>query len=388
MPTRAAVVHSDSSDPGTAGSALGSELRRQLGGEPDAVILFASPRYDFGPLLAALDDAAHPRVLVGSSSSGEFTRTVNAEGLAAAVGLSAPEMTLTGTIARGLSRDRRGAAQELARHFRAPAHPQYAHRSALLFADALAGQMEEFIEELVVRTGGAHQVFGGGAGGDASFDRRFVFLGREAVADAAVALEILSHKPLGLGVRHGWSAAGAPLRVTAAEGTQLVSLNAVPAAEVFDEHAERTRQAFDRAAPLPFFLHNIIGVDTGAGHKLRVPLAVTGEGAVACATEVPAGATVHVMNVSRESAAGAAAESTREAVRGLQGGRPAVALFFDCVATRLRMGADFDFEVDAVRGALGDAPLAGCNTIGQFARGSHQFSGFHNCTAVVCVIPE
>jgi hypothetical protein len=52
------------------------------------------------------------------------------------------------------------------------------------------------------------------------------------------------------------------------------------------------------------------------------------------------------------------------------------------------MGKDFDFEVDAVREALGGAPLAGCNSIGQFARGPRQFSGFHNCTAVVCVIPE
>jgi hypothetical protein len=30
---------------------------------------------------------------------------------------------------------------------------------------------------------------------------------------------------------------------------------------------------------------------------------------------------------------------------------------------------------------------AGCNTFGQIARGEGQFSGFHNCTAVVCIIP-
>jgi hypothetical protein len=58
------------------------------------------------------------------------------------------------------------------------------------------------------------------------------------------------------------------------------------------------------------------------------------------------------------------------------------------VATRLRMGREFDFELDAVRATLGDAQFAGCNSIGQIARSEGQMSGFHDCTAVVCVIPE
>jgi hypothetical protein len=388
MPTRAVVVHSDEREGAAAGRALGEQIAERLGRPPDAVILFASPRYEFGPLLESLHGACRPAALVGSSSSGEFTNTVNGEGLACAIALHAPEMKLTAAMARGLSQDRGAAARSLGAQFQAASQPQFAHRSALLFADALAGHMEEFIQDLVISTGGSHQIFGGGAGGDASFDRRFVFLGREAIPDAAVSLEILSHKPVGLGVRHGWHPAGDALRVTAAEGTELVSLNAIPAADVFAEHADRTGQVFDRARPLPFFLHNIIGVEAGGGYKLRVPLAVNDVGAVGCATEVPAGATVHVMTVSKESAAGAAARSTHDAVAGLGGGKPVVGIFFDCVATRLRMGADFDFELDAVREALGGAPLAGCNSIGQFARGPQQFSGFHNCTAVVCVIPE
>jgi len=75
-------------------------------------------------------------------------------------------------------------------------------------------------------------------------------------------------------------------------------------------------------------------------------------------------------------------------VSQLDGRKPAVAIFFDCVATRLRMGKEFGFELDAVRSALGDTPFAGCNSIGQIARSEGQMSGFHNCTAVVCVFPE
>jgi hypothetical protein len=63
-------------------------------------------------------------------------------------------------------------------------------------------------------------------------------------------------------------------------------------------------------------------------------------------------------------------------------------LFFDCVATRLRLGQEFGAELDAVRTALGDAPFVGFNSYGQIVRSDGQFSGFHNCTAVVLVLPD
>jgi len=72
----------------------------------------------------------------------------------------------------------------------------------------------------------------------------------------------------------------------------------------------------------------------------------------------------------------------------LHGAKPQVALFFDCVATRLRMGAAFGVEMDALQHALGDIDYAGCNTYGQIARADGQFSGFHNCTATIALLPE
>ena len=64
------------------------------------------------------------------------------------------------------------------------------------------------------------------------------------------------------------------MRDTDAEGTRVGSLNAVPAAEVFESPAAATGQSFDRGEPIPFFLHNVLGIDTGSGFKLRDPLAV------------------------------------------------------------------------------------------------------------------
>ena len=81
----------------------------------------------------------------------------------------------------------------------------------------------------------------------------------------------------------------------------------------------------------------------------------------------------------------AAAES---ALKAIDGEEPGIALFFDCVATRLRLGQEFGFELKELRKRLGNVAFAGCNTYGQIARAEGQFSGFHNCTAVVAVIPK
>ncbi len=256
-----------------------------------------------------------------------------------------------------------------------------------MLTDALAGHADELVRELTVLTSGAYQFAGGGAGDDAKFSTTHVFFGTRAYTDAVVALELLSSKPFGIGVGHGWTPASAPLRVTEADGARLVSLNGVPAVEAFDAHAAATGQAIDRAAPLPFFLHNILGIDTGVGYQLRVPLAVNDDGSVTCAAEIPAGGRVHIMKTSSDSAITAAQRATRAAMDALRGAPPAAALFFDCVATRLRMGNDFGFELQSVTDMLGDARLVGCNTYGQIARAEGQFGGFHNCTAVVMVLP-
>ncbi len=387
--TDAAVVYTDLEESADAGALLGAQILEQLAGEPpDALILFASPKYDFGKLISAVEASCHPALIVGCSSAGEFTSSTHGVESACAVALRSSEMLFTAGIGHGLSEDPSSAARELIGSFRGLSTHDYIYRSALVLTDALAGHADNLVEQLTLLTAGTYQLFGGGAGDDGRFSQTHVFYGQEVVSDAAVALEILSNKPLGVGVSHGWSLASAGMRVTEAEEMCLVSLNATSAVEVFEDHAEVTGQAFDRSDPLPFFLHNVIGIDNGGEHRLRVPLGVNDDGSIACAADIPTGAMVRIMSVTSTSAAEAAATATERALTQIEGYRPKVALFFDCVATRLRMGKEFGYELAAVQDALGPAQYAGFNTYGQIARAEGQFSGFHNCTAVVCVIPE
>lgn len=386
-----AVVSANGPDSREAGHSLGLQVARAFAGEsPDALIVVASTRYRYPEFLAAVTAACRPKLLVGGSSAGEFTAEGHGQGMACAIALRAPasEMSFTVSIGRGVQSDYQQAVRSLVGGFRGLHSHGFVFRSALVLTDWLSGHGEGLVDRLTLETAGSYQFFGGGVGGNDQFAGRNVFYGTEVVPGAVVALEILSNKPLGIGVCHGWQPASAPMRVTESDGARLVSLNATVAGEVYRQHAEATRQPFDDAEPLPFFLHNILGVRSGEGHKLRVPLALNPDHSIGCASEIPTGTTVNIMRTSVRSSSAAAAIATRAAKERLGGIPPAAALVLDCVATRMRLGDQFGAQIDAVKGALGPVAFAGFNSLGQIARAEGQFSGFHNCTAVVCVIPS
>ena len=381
------AVSTAQTDSAAAGAALAEQINAALPLPADVIILFAAPTYDHPILLQALRDGAPSAIIIGASSAGEFTNDTVGVGLATALAIRDEESKFAAAIGHDLKIDPSAAAREIVSGFAGPSDHSYPHRSALILTDALAGHADALADALTVETAGDYQFFGGGAGDNASFERTTVFCGTQVLTDAAVALEILSHKPLGIGVSHGWEPASEPLRVTEAAGLKLVSLNGMPAIEAFEEHAKAKSERIDRAEPIPFFLQNIIGIDTGSGYRLRVPLAVNDDGSVHCAAEIPTGSIVRIMKSSHASAAEAAERATDAAIAAIGPNPPKAALFFDCVATRLRCGDHFRAEVNAVTSRIGDAALAGCNTHGQIARAEGQFEGFHNCTAVVCVFP-
>lgn len=94
--TTAITCHTNLSDSAQAGAALGTELRHGLSGQrPDAVIVFASARHDYGALLRAIAQACTPKVMVGCSSAGEFTSSADGDGTVSAAGICSSEMHFT-----------------------------------------------------------------------------------------------------------------------------------------------------------------------------------------------------------------------------------------------------------------------------------------------------
>ena len=387
--TQSAVVFTNSNNGAVAGQELGQKIKDKFGDIiPDVVIVFASSVYEYPSFLIALKESCNPKILVGSSSAGEFTSEDFGVDSACAIAIQSSDLKFTAGISQGIKANREQVAEELSKSLSDSYDSQYKYHSAMIFADALSGYTDELIDLLTEKTLGKYQFFGGGAGDNANFQRTHVFHDVQTHSDSAVILEILSNKPIGIGAAHGWKPVGQKMRVTEADGMKLVSLNARPAIEVFLEHAKTTGQQFNVDQPIPFFLHNIIGIEIAGNHKLRVPLAILPDGSIAMASDIPTGAYVNFMATDNVCSQDAAMTAAKNALDQLGDHKPNVALFFDCVATRLRMGTTFDFELQKVKETLNGINYAGCNTYGQVARVNGQFSGFQNCTAVVCVIPE
>ncbi|MDQ6904559.1 MAG: FIST C-terminal domain-containing protein [Bacteroidota bacterium] len=355
---------------------------------PQVIILFASPYYEQHVLLKNLRKEFPSAIQLGCSSAGEFTSDEAGVDSASAMAIHSTDMLFNASIGKGIRDSRNGVVDQLMKSLKGSENFKYKYHTALILADALSGHTDEIIDKLTERTAGLYQFFGGGAGDNANFKKTPVFYDTDVVEDAIVFLEILSNKPLGLGVSHGWHPTGNLYRVTEVKGMVLNSLNGIPALEVFRDHARDTGQLFDVNNPIPFFLHNVIGIKKDDGYKLRVPLAVSEDGSIVCASDIPLGGIVSIMSTKNSGSINAAENATRKAIAQLQGNKPVIGLFFDCVATRLRLGDDFDTEIETVITTFNDAKVVGCNTHGQVARIDGQFSGFHNCTAVVCIIPE
>ncbi|HXI00097.1 MAG TPA: FIST N-terminal domain-containing protein [Sphingobacteriaceae bacterium] len=387
--TRSAVVFTELTDSKEAGKELGLKIIDKLGDRtPGVVIVFASSTYDYTSLLQTLKETCNSEILVGSSSAGEFTSNDFGTDSACAIALHSDEIKFTAGLSQGIKQDRMRVADELKSSLTHADDYKYQYCSAMIFADALSGYTDEIIDLLTEKTMGKYQFFGGGAGDNANFQRTHVFYDTTAYTDSIVLLEILSNKPVGVGAAHGWTPIGEKMRVTETDGTKLISINARPAVELFTQHAEATGQEFNPEQPIPFFLHNILGIEIAGDYKLRVPLAVLPDGSLAMASDIPNGAYVRFMETHNHCSKQAAMDAAANAVQQLGDCKPNVALFFDCVATRLRMGKDFDLELNKVSETLKGVDFVGCNTYGQVARVNGQFSGFQNCTAVVCVIPE
>lgn len=387
---RSVVVTTATSDSEAAGRAIGEQVSRELEGDkPDVLLLFAPPRYDYRALLRAARATCGPRITIGGSSVGGFTRTGYVEDTAAcAVALRSSEMRFAVGVGRNLAGDAARAARDMVGAFEGTRSHEYLYRSAIVIVDALVGNADAFLAEVIQATGGTYQLFGGGVADGARMSRSDLFVDGEVMSDAGVALEILSNKPLGVGLCQGWRPTSEPMRVTAAHGNRVISLNAVPAVEMYQEHAERTGQRFDPASPMPFFLDNILGIMTpDGGLRLRVPVGTNPDGSVTCAAEVPVGANVRIMATSATLASDAAEAAVQRARQQLGQIKPQAAIFFDCLASRARMELGFGFDPRSLADSLGTSNYAGFSTCGQVVRAEGEFNGFQNCTAVVCLIP-
>lgn len=254
--------------------------------------------------------------------------------------------------------------------------------SFVCYYDATA-PMGRLLEVLYDELGPEPSWIGGGAG-SLDFVARPVVLTPRGLLGGVAVVAALSES-LRVGIAHGWHPIGPPLRVTASEGSDLLSLDWRPAFELYREIVEAhsglsfgEEPFFELASRYPLFLERLAGEGI-----VRDPLAPLPGGGLRCAGDVPNHATLRIATGEKANML-EAAHTVRELVseQGVPVG--AVALTIDCISRALFLQERLGEELSEL--VVAGCPQLGALTIGEIASCHRRFLQLHNKTVVLGLI--
>lgn len=374
------VGHAGETDPSVAAPrAVGEALA--AGDDPRLLLAFAAAGYDLPALAGALAAAAPGVPLVGCSTAGELTPTGAHDDTLVVAALGGPGFSVSTTAVEIAGGDLRAAGAEAAAALGDVADRP--HRVLLLLSDALAGDHQELVRGAYSVAGAAVALVGACAGDGLRMRATGQLHGGRALTGAVVAAAIGSDAPLGIGVRHGWHAAGEPVQVTAADGAAVLTLDGRPALDVYLERTAAPQAARqDPEAFARFAHHRPLGLRRGEGEdQVRLVLGADfAQRTLRTAAEVPEGGLAWLMDHDPGRAAAAGEEACVAALAELGGVAPIGMLAFGSAARR-----SLEREPATVARHAGGAPVAGFYGYGEIAR-QRGVTGFHNHALAVLAV--
>ena len=226
---------------------------------------------------------------------------------------------------------------------------------------------------------------GGCAGDGLKMTRTFQFHGDRVLTDSVVAAGIASTGPLGIGVQHGWRAAGEPMLVTGSSPNRVDSLDDRPALDVFLERLGAEPGQL-RPEDLPALaLTHPLGISRHSGEE-QVRFITSADftrRSLFSTAQIPQGSLVCLMEADISAVLAATTVAGYASVAALGGSSPLGMLAFDCVARRSILGQEgIEKEIHGLADAAGGAPLAGFYSYGEIAR-TRGMRGLHNYTLVI-----
>jgi hypothetical protein len=370
-----------------AGAAARESVLSALGGRApavgDLVLVFGSASYDVEALHRVATIEAAPATVVGCTAFAAFTQDAQVTRGCVAAHVPAGGASFGVCQVERLEGDIAGSSRRAAETARGRAGERHPHSALLVLSDGLAGDQREVVRGAYEVTGSVIPLVGGTAGDDLRFERTHQFGPQGVTTNGLVAVWINSPRPLGVGVGHGWRRIGRPLLVTRAEGRVLHELDGRPAIQAYLEALEG-RGDDDAAAFAAQVMSHPLGRPTSTG-RYEISHVMHREGdALLMIGHVPEGSVVHLMASDEGLLLEGAQQAAREAREQLDG-PPRAALAFSCAARYPLLGENRAEEASGVSRSLGNVPLAGFFTYGEFGRTVGP-TGFHNATVSVLAL--
>jgi hypothetical protein len=260
-------------------------------------------------------------------------------------------------------------------------------QDVIFFADGFNGDAEQFCNSLSPKT---FRIAGSLSSGDLHTGNTYQIAGNQTGAGALAALTFSGNLRVGVGHAHGWDPVGGQMRVTRSRGFWLRTLDTRPASETYAElfGFPAREWAFPPLSHMARLYP--LGMEQGDELVIRSPIRVEADGSFRMNASIRDGVDAFVMIGSRISCQKAAHQATQQALRELNGVKPAFALVLVDIAWQMLLKATPGAEITAIQDIIGEqVPIAGGYTLGQIVPGQEDASPrFLNQHIVVILFGE
>lgn len=360
---RTVLAHSDHVDTSEALREILAQCEAGLRGErPRGALLYTTTEYDQPRVLAALQERWPGLPLIGASTDGEVS---------SALGYRSDSICLTLFVGddldvragQGLApgRDLSGAVANALRGL-GDARPAL----CIVHCPAVNCNASAVVREVHRQLGErACPIVGGLAGDHEVGPHSRQFFGSEAHHESLALLFLCGDLQVSWAVGSGWFPVGSRHRVTRSAGNRVFEIDGLPALEIYARFfGERV------VSGLGEFPLAVNEDEASEAFYLRAALAVDEtDGSVTFAGDVPQGSIVRLTEVVPEGLLEGTQESIRRAAGNWRGGRPAMALFFGCVARKWILGSRAEEEAEVLRRTMAELHLAATDLAGFYAYG-------------------
>lgn len=377
-----------------AGQEAAKQALEKMGKEhADIALVFASIEYPFDDVIKGIKSVIGNVPIVGCSSAGEFTNEKVTKGGVAVGLIQSDTHKFFSGIGQNVKEDQVKALEAASIPFPhlVQGHP---YRSAMLFVDGLIGKGEETVLAASSVLGPTVKFSGGAASDVLKFDKTFVFGQGKALNDAVSVCFVASEKPMILSVKHGHHPVSKSLKVTKSKDNILYEIDGLPALEVWldnlKDKLQNGKTVSDKSTKediSKFLMQHEAGLMTGSNYKLRFPASVNPDGSLNFVCSIPEGSVFKIMDSNDADQIASARIAAENALAAAKGIKIAGAIVFDCACRSMLLKDKFPLAVEEIKKTLGDIPIIGFETYGEIAMDEGQFSGFHNTTTVIQLIP-
>jgi hypothetical protein len=368
-----------------ARQAVQAALERLGTARPVAAIVFAAQEYPMAEVFGGLGSLPGGLPVWGMSASRPFSTDSEQPRSVILAVLSGSDWKVQTVWQPQFGRDSAAAGRELVKSLMDPG----GWKGLLLAADGIQGDTSQALPAMTQLD---LPVAGGLAGGEVHQGKTYQFGGSQWSNGALSGLALGGRLRMSTSQAQGWQDTGIHFTVTKARTVWLQNLDGVPAAEAYARifGVPAREWAFPPHTQLARLYPLGLEVDPHRPERIvRSPLQVEVDGSFRMNAGIGEGETAHLMVGDAQMCLANARQAVRQALLGLKGARPVLAVVFVDLAWQMLLETHPHQLESILREELGEIPLVGAYTLGQVTRPAGEaLVRFFNQSLLVAMIGE